>query len=343
MIIKLLCSFVLTGVIAVVVGMLYTRFLETQKDTLALRFAAGMLILWAVFQLIAIPCIFGKVGFKEFSWLFGISIIVLVLLSGILNRKNIFSKIREDVVYLSKSPLIMAAAIILLFLQMYVYVRYMHIDEDDAFYVATAVTTDKTNTMYQINAYTGEPYHSFPMRYVLSPFPVFIAFMGRIFGVHPTIMAHTILPVILTALCFCVLYVLGRELFPEDRKKAGYFVVFCQIIQLFSGFNVYQQGMFYLVRIWQGKAVLAAILLPFCFYIGKRLFQQKIQKADWFLSCALMLSCCMVSSMGIMLGAISIGILGILAALYKRSIKTLLLTGLCCVPNMIYAVVYILK
>lgn len=343
MAIKLLCGYALTGSAAVILGMLYTRFIEKRKDTLALNIVAGILIFWAVFQLVSVPCIFGKISFTQFSYIVGIITIVLCTLSLILNRKRILLSIKEEIWYAKGSPLILVAALLILVLQVYMYVQYTHEDADDAFYVATAVTADKTDTMYQINAYTGEFYKSFPMRYVLSPFPIFVAFMGRIFQIHPTIMAHTVLPVFLMIIGFCVLYLLGTILFPDDRKKAGYFIVFCQIVQIFSGFNVYQQGMFFLVRIWQGKAVLAGILLPFCFYMGKRLLAQEVKKADWFLISVLMLSCCMVSSMGIMLGAVCMGILGILAAIYKKSIKILLLSGVCCIPNVIYALIYVFR
>ena len=64
-------------------------------------------------------------------------------------------------------------AVVLIVVQMYAGIFYTHIDDDDAFYVATASTTLETDTVFQYNAYTGDEYESLPSRYVLSPFPIF--------------------------------------------------------------------------------------------------------------------------------------------------------------------------
>lgn len=343
MVTKIILVWAVTVIAACLTGMLYTKAAGEKRNTLALNLMAGILMLWAVFQLMAVPCIFMKISFSVFTRVYTGVIVLLCLLSVILNRKSILFSWKDRIEGILKSPKIMAVVVMILLLQMFMYVRYVHVDGDDAFYVATAVTTESTDTMYQVNPYTGEAYKSFPMRYVMSPFPVFISYLARVFQVHPTIMAHTILPVILVTAGFCVLCLLGQALFPEDRKKATLFVMFCQVIQLFSGFNVYQPGMFYLIRIWQGKAVLAAVLLPFCFYIGKKLMGKNMKTADWLLTASLMLSCSMVSSMGIMLGAISMGILGIIAAFYQKSPGILIKTALCCIPNVVYALIYVIN
>ena len=50
----------------------------------------------------------------------------------------------------------------------------------------------------------------------------------------------------------------------------------------------------------------------------------------------------MVSSMGIMLGAIMLGIFGFLNVIRNKNIKELCCTLLCCVPNLICAGIYLI-
>ena len=73
-------------------------------------------------------------------------------------------------------------AVLLIVVQMYAGIFYTHIDDDDAFYVATASTTLETDTVFQYNAYTGDEYESLPSRYVLSPFPIFEAGLWSTFN-----------------------------------------------------------------------------------------------------------------------------------------------------------------
>lgn len=87
----------------------------------------------------------------------------------------------------------MTAAILLILLQVAVLVFYAHMDADDSFYVGTATTAVETDTIFEVNPYTGALYQALPRRYVLSPFPVFLAVVSRLCaGLHPAIVAHTV-------------------------------------------------------------------------------------------------------------------------------------------------------
>jgi hypothetical protein len=222
------------------------------------------------------------------------------------------------------------------------YVGYTHSDEDDAFYVATATTSVSTNTLFQIDPYSGDAYDTFPARYVLSPFPLLIAVISRLFGFHTLIFAHTILPLLLLPLSYVVCTLLGYELFQKNREKTAYFVLFASVIQMFAYTTTHTQGTVLLLRLWQGKAVLASILLPFVFYLGIRMVERELEKSDWIFMLCLMLACCMVSSMGIMLGAIMAGILGLLAAFYKKNIWLIFKVVLCCIPNLLFSCIYLI-
>lgn len=232
--------------------------------------------------------------------------------------------------------------VLLILGQAYVYVRYMHIDDDDAFYVGAAVTAVSTNTIFSMDPYTGMEFAELPSRYVMSPFFSFVAFLSRISGVHPAVVTHLVLAGILIVLSYTIYSLVGKKLFPDNSRLSEYFLFFVILIVLFSGYTVYTQGMFTLVRIWQGKAVFCAVLVPMICYMMLHLASQKAVAADWCFLFLLMCACCLVSSMGIMLGAIMLGIFGILHVIRDRDFKKFLCTALCCIPNIVCAALYLI-
>ena len=86
-------------------------------------------------------------------------------------------------------------------------------DDDDAFYVATATTSVDTDTLYQIEPYTGNVYGNFPARYVLSPFPMLAAVISRCTGIRPAVVCHTVYPFFLIPLAYGVYALLAEKVF----------------------------------------------------------------------------------------------------------------------------------
>lgn len=342
MIIRILCIGVAAGMVPLLTGMLYTAANEKRENGILKNWTSGFVTCFALFQIVSIPCIFLGRSLTELSFLYGGLLVAGCILSLWLNRSRMRDMFGDFLQTLRHTPWAVILALLVIAFQIYMYTAYMHADDDDSFYVATATTAVSTDSLFQFNPYSGAAYQSFPSRYVLSPFPMFVAMISRLSGVHTLIVAHTVLPVILLPLSYAVFALIGYTLFDKNREKTAYFILFVAVIQMFAFTTTHTQGTVLLLRIWQGKAILASILLPFGFYMGMRLILHKFDRADWLLVTALMLSCCMVSSMGIMLGAILTGIFGLLAAFLKRSIRIPVQLLLCCVPNLLFSGIYLL-
>lgn len=329
-------------VIPLLIGMLFD--IKKTETGFLFSWGKGFVVCLGIFQILAIPCIFLE---QSLTFLTAIYVIILVLLGAVSICINLrLSKLRSMLygmwTRVKETPLIALVAVAVILFQMYMYVAYMHVDDDDAFYVATATTSVYNDSLFQINPYTGADYATFPARYVLSPFPIFIACLSRLSGIHATLLAHTLLPVILLGLAYVMFAQIGDKLFESDRKKVSCFILLVAILQMFTSSTVYMQGSFMLVRIWQGKAVLAAVLLPCILWTGMKMLKEQWAGSDWIFLMTLMFACCMVSSMGIILGAIAIGIVGVLSAIVKKDIKILVKTILCAIPNVVYSLIYLL-
>jgi len=324
-----------------VLGSLLTDFKRKGDGSLTALYVKGWLVMMAVFQLFAIPLIFTRADFTTLVHAWTVVIVLLSVILLVRNRKEYY-KIWKQYRYGRREtvwPYIFAIELIIVLTMAIVLLQ--HVDDDDAFYVGTAVTTLQTDSMYEYDAYTGDVYGAFPARYVLSPFPVFVALIAKLTMLHPTIIAHTVLPVFLIPLAFMVYGLIGRELFGENKKAVGFFLLALLALNLWGNFSVYTSSSFLLFRIWQGKAVLASILLPLVIYSAGSLLNEKGRGQDWLMTLALALSGCMVSSMGIFLMPMSLGVYALVYLATRRKAYVIGRVLSCCTPCIIYGLIYI--
>ena len=192
---------------------------------------------------------------------------------------------------------------------------YMHIDDDDFAYVATATTSLDTNTLMVYNGASGKllRYYSMnsQMKLTAAPQYAFFACLSKLSGIRPAPLCHTFLPPVFTVLFFSVLFMIGYRLFRGDRRKAGLFVVFAFTAAAFSYFSTYTAGTFMLIRSWQGKAQVVGFVLPMVVYTYLTIFLREDQgcavkesRSDWFLLLLVLSAGCLQTVMGGMLAAV---------------------------------------
>ena len=123
----------------------------------------------------------------------------------------------------------------------------------------------------------------------------------------------------------------------DDFKEVEYSGI--KGIQYFYGGSVYTQGTFSLIRIWQGKASVAAVIIPLLFYffisINKR---NKTQ--DWMLMALAGLAGCLMSGMGISITLILIGACGVYHILAYQNWKRIPFFIVSVFPSLAFALTY---
>ena len=97
-----------------------------------------------------------------------------------------------------------------------------------------------------------------------------------------------------------------------------------------------------MVRIWQGKAVLASVLLPYLLCLCISFFLEKKQEISWVPLVLANISCCLLSSMGVILAPLLTGCFFIISLIVRRDWKRVLVGFLCCLPSIALGIVYIL-
>ncbi len=325
------------------VGMALIWYTDKNKS-ICFSVVCGYAGLFAMAQMILVPGIFLKASLHTVVYIYQILSIAAAFAGIFLNRKNL-KKVPSEIMSKIKCVkisewMLFSIGVFLIFVQLVLSVCLVHQDADDSFYVASASTSVYTDTIFVYNPYTGLRYRRLPSRYVLSPFSMYEAVLTKIVGTDVPYMVYTILPVVLLSLAYLVYWLWAKLLFGDNRKQCALFLIFISMVQMFSNYSIYTSGTFLLMRIWQGKAVLAGVLLPATAYMCSRLAKE--EKGGWPILLCLQLASCLVSSMGIILSLLMTGIYTFIYGICTRRWKYVGKAFFCCIPNLVFSVIYLL-
>lgn len=371
MIVKGIFAFLFLILIPELLGLMITKYLDKEKNNLIIAFISGYLIELAICQLITVPLIFIEAKFTTVLYIYILINIILSIISIILNIKRFKELLINLLESLKKIPkLLTLMVIILIGIQSYGLVGYMHIDDDDAFYVGSAVTAVQTNSIYKYSPTTGgESGEHLDLRYRLGPFPIYYAIMAEIINIHPTIFAHTILPIIFIPLAYLILGALGNYFFKNNKEQVMWFLIIISFLTMWGNYSVRNNFTFLLFRIWQGKSVLSNIIIPsvwLMYLLGKENGFKLINYITLFI---LILAGCLTTTMGIALPTITLMLIAIADEISKINFKevnnktnplrrkkekinineyidiktcflSLLKCFICCMPAIIYGLIY---
>lgn len=305
-------------------------------------FLAGYLFLFAASEIMILPMLFARLPLHFLVIVYAIVQVTVAAMGGWQIYKRRQKILKVDWKGIKKSSLFLWIAVIIIGIQIYFVTRYAHMDADDSFYVGVASTAVYTDTIFSVNPYTGSIIHSLPSRYVLSPFPVFLAVVSQLCaGLHPAIMAHMIFPAVFFLMAYLVVFLISKKWFGRDKSAQGIFLIIVATLNWFSAYSVYNTGNFQMVRIWQGKALLAAAFLPITFHLCQSIMLEKKSEYSWLLLGMANLGCCLLSSMGIILAPLVIGCFLPVSLVRFRDIKRVFAGVLCCVPSVCLGIVYL--
>lgn len=269
--------------------------------------------------MIAVPCIYFRTTFNTLFWIYTAVVVILIgcgvwaLQSGAGTRKYRTGSRRRWL-----SPFLIIALLVIAG-QMCVYIFGMHLDEDDARWIAEANDALVKNKMLLHNPATGEYIGRFVgemVKDVFSPWCMYLAWLSRATGIKAVVIAHTVYPPILLGLSYTAYYEIGAQLFEGEKKRheRAIFLLIVSVINLFFAGNVYTQSVFTLTRIWQGKAVVAAVMIPAIMMVMLRVQRSTPTSfgslVDWLLLVVAGTCCCLFSGMGIAIGLLMIGVYG---------------------------------
>lgn len=325
-ILLLLLFFMITPYI---LGMFWTGNLEAYRNSAAMSVISGTITMLAVFELVAVPMILTKQPFHMLVNVWSVLIGGLMIVSLVINFKQIPDMLREHVSICCKMRateiLIWLATLLLIVVQIYMPVGHMRTDTDDARFVAEAMESYELDTMLQYHPITGE-YVGEPIgemrKDIASPFPIFMALTGSLLQLTPPVAVHVFFPIIFILLAYAVYYLLGNYFTHGNGKYTALFLFFISLLHCFAYESIYAAGYTLLAVIWQGRSVLAMVIMPFIWLLLMKSMDQNNERTKYFalLLCAV-LAGLLTSSMAIELLPILIGTYSVMIGIKSRTLR----------------------
>ena len=365
----ILILFLWLAIIPTIVGTLSAIRVDKYKRNLLFRWISGQILLWAVFQLAAVPVILLQTRLEPFLWKLEITqfellqIIYLgavtVLVAGSLGYYVWERKKHKTAMHLIKGynwqrellqnkwqAVLWGIFWLLLIFQLVQAVRMTYGDGDDAFYVAVSSIAEESGTMYQKLPYTGGS-TGLDIRHGLAPFPIWIAFLAVVSGIPSVSVAHVAAPLALISMTYGIYYLIGEKICGRKQELLPLFLVFTEILVLFGDYSFYTVENFMIARSRQGKAALGSIVIPMAFFVLFMILERiqenrRVERIWWLLLSAVMITGCLCSTLGAVLLCVLTGVAGICCAVCYRRWKILIPMLLCCVPAVCYALIYLL-
>lgn len=343
-------------VIPMAMGAGIACFTEKQERNICFIWVAGFSMFMALFQLVAVPVILvqEKVDFGSYGaltvlvWLFGTMAVLIASGSMAIWVRRMRRMPRLQVVgvkMLKQEKILWTIFGALLFLQLVMAAVLFFGDGDDAFYVTAATLSQANDNMYINLPYTGGT-TGLDARHSLAPFPILIAFLARVTGLHAATMAHVVFPMFVIPLTYCTYGLIGNRLFKGKRNHVAIFMIFVEILVLWGNHSPYTAETFLMIRSWQGKAVLANVVLPATFLVVYMICERlnenrKVERSLFVLLFLLAGSAALCSTQGCILTVALVGCFGICTAVVYKAFRVLLPLGLCMIPAAIYMGMYL--
>ena len=306
-------------------------------------YVIGQMTVFALIQILAVPMILLRLKFNILYYSFMTIAIVLLVLGINKFVKNGIPKISSFKGYIKTlTPvtiifLIISALMILA--QFLIYFFGQHLDEDDARWMAEANDALVYGDMMTRNFATGEYVGRFIMaKDITSPWPMMWAILARTLHVRTSIAIHTVYASFEMIVMYMIYYLITRELF-EKKDSRFTFLIMVAVINLFYAGTTFTQSVFSMVRIWQGKATVAAVIIPLIIYIFIKINKEN-RLGDWLRLPIVTCGACLLSGMGVSISAIMVGVYGAYNIIAYKNWKRIPLWLLSIVPGAIFSLIY---
>ena len=264
--INIALAFLILLIIPSLVGLSVVAFFKLDRVSLSMCFLVGTFSTWAIFQVVSVPMILLKSSFHLLEIVVACILIFLIVFGCICLKKRPVKIIFFPRLVNWSERILFVFLVLLLSVVLYFVIAYQHIDDDDARFVVNAIEMLRTDKMFLTNPGTGLPIEIWShelTRDVASPWAAYQAYVSQLTICHPTILMHTIQPIALFLLSFCVVWDFSQTLVGDSISSRLLFCIIVWVVILYGDYNAWTAERFLLGRTWQGKSIVAGIGIPY--------------------------------------------------------------------------------
>lgn len=264
-------------------GSLITCRWQKKECSIMYSTIIGFFLYFAIFHSVALPM---KVNLRKLSelsimWLVVLGILIALVL--IVNRKKWIAFLdrkrdKKDVII----KLLLILGIIVQIIVITNNIRYGSF-MDASYYIADSGKSVATDTIEQYNQYTGVLREELDPQYLLLTYTSHNSVLCYITGIHQLVIWRQVMASIIIILANLVIYFTALLLLKDNNCLAFLAWIFWIIVQLFS-YSMYTSSGFMFYRAYEGKTVLAIIIIPFFIMQMIRIIYSKFNWYEFFVS-----------------------------------------------------------
>lgn len=280
------------ALIPLMAGLVPYRFLPLHKRGLSTVMISGYLILFALFEIVAIPCMLAFVygSFYHCVRIYTVAALLAAAFGAVLSGREFIRREKKEFAVRdirkrkTEELFYWFVFVCIVLFQLYMAATNLFFDGDDAYYVVESLLAQQAGVMNTILPYTGMS-TTLDIRHALSVITMWEAFIAAKCDVHATILAHTVLPLVFLPLTYMVYYRIAKLLFtnraqlvntvntsrskkePDHMLLRPVFMIFVSVFIMFGNVSIYTPETFLMMRSWQGKSLTANLVLPLVFWI----------------------------------------------------------------------------
>lgn len=280
-----------------VLGSNITKFWNKRDvNTALITVIVGYFVYYVLFECLALPLkiVGSSLSFLAVSWV--VIIFGILVLSIFLNKQymkelvcQLFKGIRRNKKYFY----CFCGLVFFIFAMILSITPETMGVQDDAYYIADAMTSLFTDTIQQRYYVTGDLLNYYQTNYFIPMYPIHGAVVGRLIQLHPIIENKWCNVLIVLILENWVYYLLALKVFKADKKKSFFLLCLMTFFNLNYDLWGNSAGTFFFYRISEGKGILSNLVLPAIFLLYWEASKTK-KKSAW------------VAMMSIICGGISI-------------------------------------
>ncbi len=360
-------------VIPFLVGVLFNFILPEIRRTIGITFILGYLVYMAVFEVAAITAMTNAV-YSAFTYCRRSFILVIVILAvlGVLRGFKVLKdnewkflalfpgEAHADVYalmsprsdpknyktdYTRESRIYWGIFFAIMAFQMVMSVVMASFDGDDAYFVVESLLAQEADVMNTILPYTGTS-TALDIRHALAVITMWDAFIAKMSGIHATIVAHSVIPLFVIPLVYLVYVEIGRILFRSRQQIIPVFMIVVSMLLMFGNVSIYTPATFFLMRTWQGKALVANLVFPMIFWMFLWMLEdlkaprRQTFRAAWIMLGLINMFSGVCSSLGVIFGSGLIALLTLILLVLSKRWTVMLGAFLCVIPNLVYLGIY---
>ena len=234
---------------------------KTEYAGTAYTMAAGLMVSWSLYEVLALVIQKAGGGFRVLSLVYLLLAIVFTAFGIVCVWKEDGKGFGKKIFGFSKPDAYMIVAYVLIAIQIGAVLFMATPDMDDAFYSGLSSMSLAHDYILEFDAYSGSMTSAISKRYMVSALPIWQASLSLYTSMHHLIITHNLFPLFYMPLAYGLYYRIGKRFLQREGNMGaqGKFLLFFALMHMIGNYYVFSPENFLVTRMWQGKALFAAI------------------------------------------------------------------------------------